>query len=663
MRLSRALRNNGRVLILVFMSLLLVSFLIQDVLSYFTRGGTELHEKKGSAFGRDIYSTDLLRVRSELGVLQRLGLFPFEIRDEALLNVYLVLAEAEHMGVHVGIDEVKQELIDGGVTDAHLAELQRTSGLKYDDIYAIAARWKGLTRIASLLGESAGDSLPREARSYLDQEEEAVVRLSVLDARAFLSAVPDPSEAELAAFFDEAKGRAPVQSEDEWTPGYLYPNRVQVEYVTIDPIKLLDHVQVRELQMRRWFEQYKNDYMKPKPSTQPTSQPSAEKEPMTYEEAAERVREDLRRQTAIEQAQRVMNEIAEEARRPWHLRERDAEGFRLAPDGPPISFEELAKKYSEKSGYEVEYHKTELLDSAGLSRERDFGQAAVREGTGSSNAIDLAMRVKGLFNKEKDDALSVLNILEPAPLAMTQRFDRFAKKQTPYKAILFRVSAISASSPPATLDEVRKKVVDDWKLMKAAEIAKSHAEKLAARAREIGLDAAVAEAADLKLTLAAADTASTQPAASQPAPPPRATDYVKQLDPMTPMGRFTRRMTFIQNLRFPSQALPREIFVAATQPASAPASAPASGKCIVVKNAAQAKFIVAELREMKPVYQGAFDRRVVDVVKGMAAAQRQQNTLKSQAMYSWLFDGEAVQKRTGFVSAQPEPAKTETRKP
>src|SRR5262249_26971284 len=155
----------------------------------------------------------------------------------------------------------------------HVADNHRMS---FDDIYDSAARFFAVRSFADLQAAAVGASLPELEVNYRDQREQVAIAYSVLDAHAFLDDVPEPAEDELKALFEEAKNRVSAHQEDKLVFGYQLPDRVQIEWITLDPKRIEDQVQIRETQVRDWFNEHRDKYFTEVPAQQPEEgQPAA----------------------------------------------------------------------------------------------------------------------------------------------------------------------------------------------------------------------------------------------------------------------------------------------------------------------------------------------------------------------------------------------------
>lgn len=632
MKLSKYLRQNSRTLLMVFMALLLVSFLIPQTIQGLGGRDQALNAKLGQAFGKTVTTRDLDKVRSDVMLLSRVGLLP-AMTEEGMLEYFLGLKEAEQIGVHVGRDEVKALLTAGGFTDDRLREVQRIGRRSYDQIYDIVGQARAVNLLSLLQTVAIQTSLPRQELAYRDSMQQATVQLSTIDDKAFLHLVPEPTEEQLQAFFDECKGRTTAHTEDQLQYGYLLPDRVAVEYLTVDPQKIKGKITIQAVQVKRFFEDNPQRYTKPDPlTTQPDAGGQMPRVPQTFEEARDFAREDCRQARAIEMAQRTINDLYLEARQAWATTGRDAEGFTIAPQSP-ISFEDL----KQRATVEVEYAKTDLSGLDKLSRVPGWGSAKAQVARQFIRAPELAMRVKGILVKDPNDGLPALNVMEPAPVVISSQKDQLTGEDTPYAAYLFRVLQVAPSAPPESLEPIRAQVIEDWKSVQAHALAQKHAESLAARARQVGLAQAVEEATELKEILAAADQAASQPAATS-AP---ATQYAQNLQPATPM-QFTRQFGVVQRAGGSPAMVPRGVPTAVFNVADTPTDEANPHRVVSVAAAHEQQWIVAQLNEVKPLYQVPFEGQLA------RAIQTTENRDRQRFVMEWMAP-ENVKERAGFV--------------
>lgn len=645
MKFQRWFRENSKILMVVIMSLLLLAFLVGDVVQSMTSGANVRNEVRGEAFGVKYNLADVQRVYADASVLERLGIRRLDVPDE---EMFLLYREAEELGVKLGREEVASSLASQGVDRTALARLAHTLTRSPDALLDAVARQVALQQSVALQADAIHASQPRLERAFRDQRQEIVVKVSAIEAQAFLDAVPEPTEEELLKFFDERKDRLTEHSETELKFGYRYEDRVQIEYLTVDPKKVEPKIRVSEREAREFYEANRTKYVKsvPKPSTQSTQTtqprpPEFERVQLSFEDAQDQVKRDKRMEKAIAEAQKLVNEIERAARTPW-LTSPPGEDHYLTPPAAEVirSFEDLAREYSRK--YEVEYHKTELLDLDGLAGLPGIGGTRLGAmGPRMTVFPQLATKVKGLAELGPREDVAGLNLLEPSPVMMS--FSGGARG--PYQAYIFRAIKVEKSTPPASIEPVRAKVVEDWKLTRAFALAEEHARKLADRAREVGLDAAVAEAEELKQLMAGATSrsATTRPDGK----PALKVDYVQRLGPTTPTQKITRSTAFVPPLGMVGTQM-KKVF----ELASADAATQPGRKVQLAPLPATQKWGVIEVVELKPLYAGEFDAQKAAVRQSLVRT----DVGEFQASF---FDEQNVRARTRFQPAPGRPVASE----
>lgn len=592
MNLTKLLRKYSKPLLMIFMALLLVVFLIPDTLQGCGARDLVRNLTLGEAYGREITDAERERASQELSILGRFGLsIPLSPdSDSHALDYYLLTQEAQAAGLHVSNEEVIAQLRRGGLTDEMLQRLVPLApGRSYDDIYATIGRGLAVLRLLSLQNTANFESLPRKERMYRDTTQQAVADLSLINSRAFLHLVPEPTEEQLVAFFEECKGRNEGHTDEELVFGYKLPDRVQVEYLTCDPEAVAQSIMVREDDVRDFYEDHKPRYTRPVPPAQPNDPPASVQ--MTFEEAETLARQDLRRVRAREIAQSVINDIFTVAQQPWVTTGEREDGFMPTPAGELVSFEDLAARYSQPDR-PVTYHRTALVDIDGLRLVAGLGQAYLAE----LPAADLAFRVKGIFTPQIAERLPVLNVMEPAPVVLTRDYDPRSQQNIPRQAYVFRVVQVVPAAPPDSLEAVRSQLIRDWKLVQAHALAKDAADKLAAQARAVGLTAAVEGDTDLKATLLAGE----QAVKAAPDAPPTPPDYIDKLKPVTP-ERLTRMSSSARPLDTGPNVAP-----AIFELSDMPVNEQQPHRVAVIPNATRFAWVVGELKEVKPLYEGSF---------------------------------------------------------
>jgi hypothetical protein len=645
MRISRIFRKYSRVLLLVFMSLLLVVFLIGDVISRAKYSHAAQDFEIGEAFGKPVYLSQTHRAEADFELAGQLGLGTPPISDDPQkrnLAMYLLLEEARHAGVRVGRDQIIESFRNTPGASEVLSRIRQRTGYSLNAIYDSLARVRAVVVLANYqLRAAGGASLPELEHAYRERNQEARVLVSVIDCKPLLSHVPEPTEEELQIHFEEAKDRAAEPTEEDLKFGYRIPDRVQVEYLSVDPAQIQDSVHVSRKECENYYRENQHKYVRTLEDTSPFAidEDRPQQVPMDYEEVEDRVREDCRKAKAIREAQALVNDIQQEALRPWVNAPLGQDGVRQPPDDALVPFTELQRKFS--SEYPVIYKKTELVTEAELRREPGLGRAMVFVDRRPVRAPTLAFRIQGLTTFDADDPTPVLRLNEPSPVLLeTRRTDRAADPE-PYQAYVFRVIRVEPSGPPASLDDVRERVVSDVKRSKAFEWAAEKAHALAEHARQVGLKQAVAEAEDLKALLSDAEESST----TQPATAPTTDRYLRMLEPFEPEQFFRKPRRPIDGVGL-APNLHERVFALADEGGS---DAAEPHRVVAVPLARAFRWVVAELLEVKPIYRGDFE---------MKREELEQETIRTQLQmfYEKWFSSENILSRTGYIPAnEPEP--------
>ncbi|MBK9121228.1 MAG: hypothetical protein IPM18_16725 [Phycisphaerales bacterium] len=640
MNLIKILRKNSKTLILVFMSLLLVAFLVPEAIQSGFGGGRGPNPLVGrvGSFNTRIRLADLQAAKSEVELALRIMGQPVQLTIEMTESFYLLREEARRAGIRVGKNEVREMLAAMNVQDEDLMRIQDSTRMPYDRIYEIVGDWLGVVRYQQWQSAGILTSLPREKFAFIQQRQQARARVALLEARAFLDAVPEPTAEELTAFFETARDRATAHTNDELVFGYRLPDRVRVEIVTIDPVAMEQVVEIRAAQVREFFNLNRHRYTKPDPNAVDGA-PTA-RIPMELDEARELVRVDFRRQRAIEESQRAINRLFDEAYRPWITTEVGDDGFRKVP-GDVIGLRELVEKY--RGELPLTYQLTDLLDRSKLTVGPDqIGLARYSVGQQTVGFAELALRVAGILSRNPDDGLPVFAVQEPGRVVRLAAGDPSTpgQPQRPYQAYLFRIVEVAPSGPATDFEAIRAQVAEDWRMLRAFELARAQAEALAEQAAAIGLTAAIEAAADLKAQLTSAE----QVAATQPLERPDGT--------LRPPARFVEALGPHSPAPFGRQGFPFVAGIGAVQGIVTPAfelgtaAAPDTGHRVrAVPLAVQQRWAVLEVEEILPLYTGEFNQYLASGFIGSEWERMQFTQVIGSPQYTF--------ERLGYVRVQP----------
>jgi hypothetical protein len=630
MNLNKWMRKYGNVLLMIFMAGLLVAFLLPPEF-FNVRGRAAASARVGSAFGEPVTANDINSARQLSSLVTGVGLgMPRGLTD---LHVHLLRQEARRAGISIGNDYVKEQLATLENIDEQLRRLNERLHMSYDDMYATIGEWVAINRLANVQTAALGTSLPRLKHQFATQRQDADVLTSVLLAEAFVDDVPEPTEEELQTFFEAARTRFTNHTEDGLSFGYRRPDRVKIEYLTVDPARIKETIRIREAEAREHFEQNPEQYTKEVPVAEDGGQPTAtETVPMTFQEAEEQVKDDLREERAVAAAQRLVNELRQAAVAPWFATPRGEDGFnQRPPEGSLLSFEELANRPA--NPFPVQRGVTEFVSPEELRRQRPrLAQLSVVQGQGRVTLPDLAFRVPPLYQIPENPAPGqrfVLSIDEPSPVMLT----RGGRGQPAGgQAYFFRVVDARPSAPPESLDDgegLREQVIEDWKLVQAYQLAEEQARRLADLARENGLEQATATAEVLQQMLLLEDEQSDT------------TRRARNLFTPSEPPLFTRARQFLGGGIQPPPSLAEEIFAAEDLGAQ-----PLSERIFVAGSPMSQVWLVAEVTQVNPVYEQQFEQQRLQLLQ-------QSLGMELRFLQGQWFNPESIEARAGYRPAQP----------
>ncbi|MBI1337197.1 MAG: hypothetical protein GC164_09580 [Phycisphaera sp.] len=475
----------------------------------------------GHLNGSTIKSSDLSAAESEVRVCS--AVFPLlgvrailtpgnmDVREFTPLQWVLMLKDAQAQGLSASEAEVTDLLRGLGVNEERLnvianslrtskkyvidslrkrATIQRymaaSSGLRE----VSAADWAGMLLTAAqarmmrrgdlelgLLDMSTGSVRMSEpiTESFL-QDTFATVRVSMVPVtpKAYMDKVEEPSEESMKKLFEEYKDKLIGQSEP-YGFGYRYPDRVKVEYLTIDRDKVAATVKVDEAEALKYYDENPSRYA-----------PRAENEnapplpPPAYLTVRDAVYKDLKSQKTDD----LSLEIARYAR---GLMIDDARGqpmdggYRDIPaEWKPIALTDVAQKVQQKYGVlpSVVREDSVWMDSDALAALPGIGGTLISEADQIVRFADYAMSVREIADESGDYAF----------LRFQTRLPSETMRDYPGNLYLFRVIDAQRSHVPQSMDEVATQVRYDARRIEAYKLIESERASWAARMSDQAID-------------------------------------------------------------------------------------------------------------------------------------------------------------------------------
>lgn len=403
--------------------------------------------------------------------------------SRAIVDALILQHEADRLGMPVSKDLGVQWLrtvSQGQLTTATFDRIYRRSFAdRVTDVQLLEeiANQVRLSEVASLPGFPPVTPLD-VYQAYRDQDERVAAQAVAFRVDDYIPRVPDPTPAEVEAYFNQYKDQLPDPARD--TPGFKVPHRIRAEFVQADAEALARDFQQKltEDELRQAYKDRPDDFLAPEPELPANlfaDDPDAKLTPRLtdpFESVRSLVTRTLARERAQEQIDRLFGQLRDEVIVPFsekyglaqdQAKEAEEAGRKAeALPAPGTAMKQAAAKLG------LRHEQTPLLDR---ELANNYGQiGAARRGggpLGGGTTFADEMMTKGLY--------------EEAELTDGVTGRRF---------LAWKIADAPARVPK--LDEARAEVVYALKRDKARELARKDAEALAKQARDAGGDLAQA---------------------------------------------------------------------------------------------------------------------------------------------------------------------------
>lgn len=664
-------RKYNKALLAVFMSLLLVVWLLGDIIMGGSGQQNVDSTPRGTLYGRDVSLNDMTNSFNEANILQWVGV-PWEgrigrdgrgglvmmglwasalksvvgedpnlmqmyfrqVRSEPLTvdDWYMLDAEARASGVVVPDEAVERFKAENGISGEVIAAVRNQHGVS---VAAINRALQSYVRILEVIDLASKSLKPSEAdiRDFVRQTQEKVrIAAVMVDPEKLVDTNYQPSDAEIQEQFDKYKDKDPVPgSNDEF--GYRLPERSQIEYLRLDVAAMAARQQLPgDDELYAYWEGHKNEFMKPtsRPTTGPAATQPQRDEPFnTFSEARQKVVDKIRDERARAEVLRLAREAIGRLNRPWESAPTtQPSGYREAPESEkaPDLYDRQAASFESRYPSVFTVTKLGLMTEEALSTQPGLSEAmASRGGMGAVSLARAAFLVAGLEAKRADDpehARFYRNVYETCA-------EPFLDAQG--NAFILRTTSVEPKRPPASWQDAREQLVADLRKVRAANEAEQRAKALAEKAQQMGLMEAFKADGDLLVKLG-------QPAYK--APPAfsrkRSFAYGTQL--------------FVQPNYVTGISGDADLIDLCFNMAAETTTQPVNIK--VHKLASEKQWVVVEFKELLPVTEAEYQKSRAEGFNHVMLERR-------VAFLTNWFDSEQIKQRVGWKELQPEKVNTE----
>lgn len=664
-------RKYTKHLLAVFMALLLIVWLAGDpIMSWFSRRGPRDNPIRGFLDGREIRQKDANPVFQEIEVLKSQAfsgrfetrwqtiwtpvIMDLGVQDQNTFRQYLgalmqagreplnedewflLVSQARRDGVFVPPEAVEQFKEEIGLTGPAMRALRQHFPLK---LINEAIRSFLMVRRQAVAACQAPPISEADIRDFVrktsERAEVTLVTLEASEESKFYDGTYAPTDAELAALFDEYKNVASRPYGLNF--GYQQPEAVQIEYLRVTADALKNAQAITENVAYEYWERHQEEFTRPAasqpapPASGPAPPPLMEKYP-TFIEAKAAVTSKLQKTKADEAALRIAREIIDDLSKPWAAATATQPGGEKAAPQSETSPEVYAaalRKWSAKYPGVLAHVSLGMLEVPALRADPDIGKSVALVGGQRGLAFDrAAFLVEGLAEKpdaQSDEYRYFRKVYETCPFPFVD--DRG-------NAYVFRTVAIRPKQPPGSLEAVRRQVVQDARLKRAYDLAGRKAAALQELAARVGLEAAFLADADLRKYV-------DEKALSRPTP-------FSRLTCIAGPGRPPFVMPSSVGALGSDAKLVDAVFdlaSAATRPASAPATQPV--RVLAWPQPDRRRWLVVQLDRILPPTQAAYDQQRPNALQYL----RTQHQIK--LLVQW-FDADQIKARLKWRPAREE---------
>ncbi len=274
-------RRHQRKLLAIFAILAMFGFVVSDSLFRYTNsGGGGRDQPVVTLYGRTIYQSELSGMQAERNLANRFmfrlnprfGPEPFGgLRTREMVDALILRHEADRLGIPAGMEQGRdfiKRITMGQMTGELFDRLMGEFRNDYADeqVLAAIADQVRLNYVRGLPGDPnrlVGGPMvtPLDIyRAYRDQNEKVSAKLVEVPVEKFLAKVPEPSAAEVQAFYDAHKNTLPDPMRA--TPGFKLPRQVQLEVLSIDGNALARSIKdhLTEAELRTAYENRKSEF-------------------------------------------------------------------------------------------------------------------------------------------------------------------------------------------------------------------------------------------------------------------------------------------------------------------------------------------------------------------------------------------------------------------
>ena len=476
-------RKYNKQLLAVFMVLLMVVFVGGSALqSLFTPTNDRVvaHSRVG-----DISMADQAHARYTTGILNRLGMDwqnPLGRMGEPLTEMdwILLTREAKKAGMYAGEAAARRQMTDDRDAE-NIDAFARQARIQPAHIYQAVAEFQSVRQAGAAVMGAANPSVAELNSVARKTLEKVKIKAVVLPASAFIEPAEEGTEEftdeELAAHLDKYREREPGTGLDF---GYYVKTKVRAQFIRIERDKIAETINIPDLERKAktYYRANLDDPLfarAPEPAEDDVEGPKEEKPAyMPWEEAKDAAIRVVRKQQADEMAGRIANWLVDHAAEPWFEIDRGEEDqYKIAPAiaARPEYYAELVDQIPASIRFEgaVKPGFTAFFSQEDAGTVPLIGATFSRDSRGNrkDQFRTLVFRTKAIVPEvPKEKGINPADYLAEWQTCSFPVFDPETED-----LFVFRVAESEPGHPAKSVDEVRDRVVEDLRLLRAYDVA------------------------------------------------------------------------------------------------------------------------------------------------------------------------------------------------
>ncbi|MCC6661514.1 MAG: hypothetical protein IT437_11580 [Phycisphaerales bacterium] len=371
--------------------------------------------------------------------------------------------------------DARQMLADAATTMQTQLEQGRAraaaeAGMSVKDVDMALAEARGVFRMFQAYVGAARMSDRLTAYTARERLDSAYADIFAVPASKFADAVPTPDDAALRAFVDRFKTVRPGQG--EFGIGYLLPQRVKLEWLTLDAPAIQAVIPADPVEVRKRYLQNRTKY---------PGEFDAERSKVEADYRAEKLAQVMTEAHRVIQAQVL--QVTRRLQADGRYRKVPADWESMRPHFDTIA-QAVVKQVESGTGIKIPLpavtHSDRWMTQAELSALPDLGRASFQTGNQSTPLVAAVMGVRELLAPGQEPVIPV-----QVGIPVTDTFFTDAAGSRYYITVL----AARPESEPESLDEVRERATTDYKNLKSYETLVARLPEWRSLAVSAGLDA------------------------------------------------------------------------------------------------------------------------------------------------------------------------------